>query len=100
MLQNSGMFQVKVQLHSYLLKQVHGSFWVLVQQVVKHKQDAGQVEGYSLKLRIRLGCDFSDGLHAEGEDAASAFFREVMKDEQKQLKVFNVEVLVSRYCSL
>lgn len=60
------MFPVKVQLHQYLLKQVHGSFWVLVQQVVEYKQDAGQVEGYSLKLRIHVGRDFSDGLHAEG----------------------------------
>lgn len=71
-----------------------------MQQVVEDEQDASQIEGYGLKLGLRVTCDLSDGLHAEGEDGAAALLREVVEDEQKQLEVLHVEILVSRHRTL
>lgn len=56
----------------YLFKEVHGCFGVLVQQVVKDQQDAGQVERHSLELRVHMSGNLGDGLGAEREHAAAA----------------------------
>lgn len=51
-----------------------------MQQVIKDKQDACQIERYGLKLGLGMTCDLSDGLHAEGKDGAAALLRKVVED--------------------
>lgn len=61
-------------LFSYLLKQIHRGFRVLMQEVVKDQQNASQVKWHGLKLGVYVGGHLSNGLCAESEDSASALF--------------------------
>lgn len=88
------------KLFSYLLKQIHRGFRVLVQEVVKDQQNASQVKGHSLELGVYVCGHLGNGLRAESEDSATALFWQVVEDEQQQLEVLDIKVFLSGHCSL
>lgn len=66
----------------------------MVQQVVKDQQQAGEVEGHSLQLRVSALCHFSDGLGDLSEHGPPATFRQVVEEKHQELEMLHVEVIL------
>lgn len=67
----------------------------MAQQVVKHKQQSGQVEGHSFQLGVSALRHFSDGLGDQGEDRPSPTLRQIVEKEQQELEVLHIKVIFS-----
>lgn len=67
----------------------------MAQQVVENQQQAGEVEGHSLQLRVSALCHFSDGLSDQGEDWPSPTLRQIVEKEEQELEVLHIKVVLS-----
>ena len=77
---------------SYLFKQVHGGLGILMEQVVKHQEQTCHDKRHRTLLGIHVHCQFHNCLDTKHHDRSAAPLREIVKNKQQQLEMFNIQI--------